>query len=222
MIEEDREIMQFSDLSDEALVRSCQEHLPYDTRSFEALVARHKQKVYGLAYRMMRTQQDAEDVAQETWVKVYHALPNFRGEASFKTWVHRIAVNTALDALQKQKRRVKEACATAEVDGEGRDLFALTDHSAGGNPVQNALSQELILCIEDAVRQLPDKEMSTIMLREFQGLSYQEIAEALRVSLGTVKMRLHRARKSLRQLIAQLCDALLPPVWRQKKQEHEL
>jgi len=211
--------MQFSDLSDETLVRLCQERLPYDTRPFEALVSRHKEKVYGLAYRMMRTQQDAEDVAQEAWIKVYHALPNFRGEASFTTWVHRIAVNAALDALHKQKRQAEVSCATAGGDEAQPKNLLLVYPNTDGNPDQEALSKELIECIEDAVRQLPDKEMSLIVLREFQELSYHEMAETLRISLGAVKMRLHRARKSLRQLILRFCDALLPAVW---KQRHEL
>ncbi|MBI2874771.1 MAG: RNA polymerase sigma factor [Firmicutes bacterium] len=175
-----------SGLSDTVLVAAAQQG---DLEAFGVLVKRHEKWVYNLAYRMLGHREDASDLAQEAFLKAYRALSRFRGASSFKTWLYRITSNLCLDAL---RRRTPQRQA-----GELKPTVA--DPSPG--PHERAEERERLAKVHAAIVSLPDHQRLCLILRDLQGLSYEEIASAAAVNVGTVKSRLNRARLALRDLL---------------------
>src|SRR5579863_3474713 len=179
-------------LSDEELVARCKKELPSNTRSYEMLVERHMNRVYSLVYRVVGNKEEAEDITQEVFMKVHNNLNKFEQQASFTSWLYRIATNSALDALDKIKRRRTNAEITL---------------AATVGPEESVLRTELRECINRVLKKLGREQAHVLLLRDFEDLSYDEIAMALTASLSAVKMRIHRARLAFREVFDQLCGA---------------
>jgi RNA polymerase sigma-70 factor, ECF subfamily len=166
--------------------------------AYEILIQRFEQPVYNLVSRLVDNPADAADVAQEVFLKVFRKIDGFRSESSLKTWIYRIAVNEARNQRRWFLRhRAKETgLEPAETDAQGpRDWLC----DPGRSPYQTALDQETRALIESALSQVSPNYRAAVVLREVEGLSYEEISEVLEVSLGTVKSRILRGRESLRK-----------------------
>ena len=160
--------------------------------AFAQLVAMHEKRVYGLALRMTGNQEDAADVAQEAFLAAWRGLPNFRGEAGFSTWLYRLTSNAAVDFLRKKRG------ARSEISLDG-GTFDLPDPAP--SPQDHAESQGLQEAVRWGMGELSRDHRQVLSMREYQELSYEEIAEKLDVDLGTVKSRLSRARSALRKIL---------------------
>ena len=165
-----------------------------DEEAFAQLVGLHENKVYSLALRMCGNPEDAADAAQEAFLSAWRALPSFRGEAGFSTWLYRLTANASIDLL----RRVRRQRLDLRLDDEDLGLTAL---EAGPGPQEAAEQGELRQAVDQALGQLGDSHRQVLVLRELSGLSYQEIAQALDIDLGTVKSRIARARLNLRKIL---------------------
>lgn len=163
-----------------------------DFDAFDRLVAAHEDRIYHAAYRITGNAEDARDAAQETFVKAFRALPRYRHEAAFGTWLHRIAVNASLDIVRRRPQ-------APPVPLEEVVLPAQTH-----NPDTEAERHEVQLRVHDALRRLAPDHRVIVVLRDLQGLAYEEIAEVLRMPIGTVRSRLSRAREALRALLKDL------------------
>lgn len=180
---------------DENLVQRCQEG---DLDAFDQIVEEYSQKVYNLTYRMIGNPADASDLSQEVFVRVYRSLNNFRGESSFSTWLYRIATNVCLDEIRRRNRKsaipLKQRICID--DEQCRDI---PDWSTV--PETIVQSKELQEEIQGMINSLNPEYRLVIILRDIQGYSYAEIGEIINCSIGTVKSRLSRARKSLKMKI---------------------
>lgn len=201
--------MTTSILTDDELVLRCKRELPDDTHSYELLVQRHMNRVYSIAYRIVCNKEEAEDITQEVFVKVFNGLKKFEQQASFSSWLYRIATNSALDSLDKLKRQQKTvspftiATKSGEKEEESDPLYFQPSKEVG--PEENALQRELRECISRVLRQLDRHQSSLLIMRDFNDLSYDEIAATLKVKLSAVKMRIHRARLAFQELFSNTC-----------------
>ena len=166
-----------------------------DKRAFELLVMKYQRKLGRLLSRMVRDPGEVEDVTQEAFIKAYRALPNFRGESAFYTWLYRIAINTAKNYLVALGRR---APTTTEFDNEDAESFddaeALRDTAT---PENELMGREVAAAVNKAVDSLPEDLRTAITLREIEGLSYEEIAGVMNCPIGTVRSRIFRAREAI-------------------------
>ena len=165
-----------------------------DMDAFEVLVRRYRNDVYALCYYFTRNREDAWDLSQEVFIKAHRALAGFRGDAGFKTWLLRIAANQSKDQLKKRRLQ------TTPYD----DAWQPADAETGQTPGEAAEASEIGAAIDTAVSRLPAKHQMAFVLREYKGLSYQEMAEVMQCSVGTVMSRLFHARRRLQQLLAPL------------------
>jgi RNA polymerase sigma-70 factor (ECF subfamily) len=181
--------------TDQELVRRVKKG---DRRAFDLLFSRYQHKIYGLVSRFVRDAQDIDDVVQEAFIKAYRALPRFRGDSAFYTWLYRIAINTAKNYLVARGRRPP----TADIDAEDAEFMDGGDFLRESENPENQLSRdELAKAIDDAIRSLPDDLRSAVTLREFDGLTYEQIAEIMECPVGTVRSRIFRAREAIDQRI---------------------
>lgn len=164
-----------------------------DQEAFAQLVRENERRVYTLALRMTGNPEDALDMAQETFLRAWSALPNFRGGSSFSTWLYRLAYNTTVDFLRKNGLR-RDICAPL-----GEETPDVPDHSA--DPQEALERKERERALKRGLARLPEHYRSVVVLREISGLSYQEIGAVLKLDLGTVKSRLARARGELRKIL---------------------
>lgn len=172
-----------------------------DMAAFEELVARHRDKVYGRAYTILRHEDDALDVSQEAWVKSWQRLGQFHGDSSFATWITRIVINLCLDHLRRQKRLQAESIEQLDDDlgGVERQMPTLTV-----NPAEGLERRELRQRIDEALAQMTVEHRTALILHEFEDLEYKEIARRMGCSIGTVMSRLFYARRRLAGLLAGL------------------
>ncbi len=171
--------------------------------AFGVLVDRYGARIARLVRGFVRNEEDARDVAQDAFLKAFARLHRFDGRSSFYTWLYRIAANTAMDHNKKVRRR-PPALRLEPAGGEEGDRAAADPPAPGPSPVEGAARSELRRRIDEALDTLPDAYREVIVLRELEGLSYEDIARALRVSRGTVESRLFRAREALRGRLAHL------------------
>ena len=162
-----------------------------DPSAFNQLMAAHEKRMYAVALRMFANREDAQDCLQEAMLRVYRAIGGFKGQSSFSTWVYRITMNTCLDEMRRKKN--KQA---ASLDGLLDQGWAPADES--NMPEKQAVKSELRREIQSAIRDLPEDMRSAVVLRDIQGMAYDEIAQVLDVNVGTVKSRISRAREKLR------------------------
>lgn len=196
-------------LTPEALARLCQDTLPEDTRAFEALVSHFKERVYATAYRLMGDRQDAEDQAQEVFIKVYRGIAELDDPGMIAAWIYRLSVNTCFDALRKRRRTPVRAWAAPFGSGEDEETEYMD--TAAATPEEEVLRRELRECLEETLWRMDIRDRGVLVLRDVEGRPYQEIAESLSVGLGAVKMRIHRARLAFQQLFERLCPDLWGP-----------
>lgn len=165
---------------------------------FEEIVRRYQKKVYNTTYRMMGNPEDANDLAQEVFIRVYRNLERFQGKSSFSTWLFTIATNICRDELRKRQRRVPVQSLSEPIHLEDGDLEReIADESM--TPETLSLNREFHDEVQAVIDQLPAEQKEVIVLREIQGFSYEEIADIAGVSLGTVKSRISRARMNMRK-----------------------
>jgi RNA polymerase sigma-70 factor (ECF subfamily) len=165
--------------------------------AFRALVVRYQRKVYALALGIVKDPDLAWDVAQEAFVRVHRALPEFEGKSSFSTWLFRIATHLGIDAVRRERTARKDDLddvAEADVAEAGEGILAT---ALGNDPRENVLRRELAAKIQDALASLPEKHRTILVLREVEGLSYEELAARLGIHKGTVMSRLFHARKKM-------------------------
>jgi len=189
-----------SNETDQLLVARVQQG---DKTAFDVLVLRYQSRITNLVSRFVRNQHDAMDVTQEAFLKAYRALPNFRGESAFYTWMYRIAVNTAKNFLSLQGRRPLESeqdvLDIEQIEGDN----VLKDNTT---PEHLLLTDEIQSTVISAIEQLPEDLRVAITLREIEGLSYEEIAEVMGCPIGTVRSRIFRAREAIDTRLAPLLE----------------
>ncbi|RMF96373.1 MAG: RNA polymerase sigma factor RpoE [Gammaproteobacteria bacterium] len=174
-----------------------------DKAAFDLLVLKYQHKIVKLVMRYVRDPAEAQDVAQEAFVKAYRALPKFRGDSAFYTWLYRVAINTAKNYLVSMNRRPLEY----DLDTQEGESFAL--HTAlhdEDSPDRLLQREELRETVEQAIAALPQELRTAITLREIEGLSYEEIAQAMECPVGTVRSRIFRAREAIQQRIRPLIE----------------
>jgi len=184
--------------SEKALVQQAKAG---DRNAFAALVTAYESKIYNLALRYLGNREDAMDASQEVFLRVYRFLPGFQEESGFSTWIYRIGVNVCKDILSKQSRRNEQSIETEDDDGEERRTIDIVDCRYA--PEQILENAELRRTLSAAITDLPEPQREVIVLRDIQGLSYDEIAKVLSLEPGTVKSRLSRARENLRKKLLQ-------------------
>lgn len=167
-----------------------------DKQAFDLLVLKYQHRIIKLVSRYIRDPSDALDVTQDAFLKAYRALPNFRGESAFYTWLYRIAINTAKNYLVMQSRHLLETEVTPESE-EGEQFEFESTLKEYSTPENMVLTDEIQATIVAAIDDLPDDLRTAILLREVEGLSYEEIANVMGCPVGTVRSRIFRARESV-------------------------
>jgi RNA polymerase sigma-70 factor (ECF subfamily) len=162
--------------------------------AFDMLVLRHQHKVYSLVSRFVSDSAEVEDICQEAFIKAYRALPSFRGDSAFYTWLYRIAINTAKNHVLARKRRPLTSDMQVDEAEISETNSALSDIA---DPESNLATQNLKKAIFDAIEELPDDLRTAFTLREFSGLSYEDITEVMGCPVGTVRSRIFRAREMI-------------------------
>jgi RNA polymerase sigma-70 factor (ECF subfamily) len=184
--------------SDKKLVERVQKG---DKGAFDLLVLKYQHKIVNLIMRYVRDPELAQDIAQEAFIKAYRALPRFRGDSAFYTWMYRIAVNTAKNHLAAQRRRPMDVELDLQ-DPEQYDLHAKLKET--DTPEGVALGNELKETVERAIAALPEDLRTAIVLRELEGMSYEEIAQTMECPVGTVRSRIFRARDAIGKKVGSL------------------
>lgn len=192
-------------MNEEALIEDAQRG---DVQAYNRLVMHYQQHVYNVAYRIMGEPQSAEDATQEAFISAYKALNRFRG-GSFKSWLLRIATNSCYDELRRRKRRPQTSL--DKITEENDSFVFLRSPEAGPEAQQQQV--EMMRAIEHCLDSLPDDQRVTAVLCDVEGYEYSEIAEMTAVSLGTVKSRMNRARRKLRDCLRGFKE-LLPATYR--------
>ena len=182
-----------------------------DKSAFELLVAKYQRKLARLLSRFIRDPAEVEDVAQEAFIIAYRALPSFRGESAFYTWLYRIGINTAKNYLVAMGRR---APTTTEFDSEDAENFEDGDQLRDVNTPENELmSKQIAQTVNDTMEALPEELRTAIVLREIDGLSYEEIATVMNCPIGTVRSRIFRARETIAERLRPLLETSKDKRW---------
>ena len=176
-----------------------QQVLEGDTNAFEELVLEYEKKVYNVALRILGNSEDAADMTQEAFIKAYNSLSGFRGDSKFSVWLTRIVSNLCLDFLRSRNRRPTVSLSMEDDDGDDVQLDIADTRQSPELLLERSLTRE---SVRRGLRSLPEDYREILLLREIQGLSYDEIAAALNIEVGTVKSRIFRGRKKL-------CDYLI-------------
>ena len=182
-----------------------------DKAAFDLLVVKYQRKIFRLLSRLIRDTAEIEDVAQEAFVKAYRALPSFRGDSAFYTWLYRIAINTAKNYLVSQGRR---APTSTQADVEDAETFDDGDHLRDLNtPDSMLVTKQVGEAVNRAIDKLPEDLRTAIVLRELEGLSYEEIAESMQCPIGTVRSRIFRAREAIALELRPILDTAKDKRW---------
>ena len=173
-----------------------------DQRAFKALVERYQRKVYSVALGMLKDKEEARDVAQEAFIKVYKYLEHFKGDASFYTWIYRITVNICIDVMRRKggKSEHIEFDETIANDTAEANIGALGTR-LGTNPQKSMLRKELAEKIQAALAEVPEKHRAILLLREVEGMSYEDLSRTLGIPKGTVMSRLFHARLKVQKIL---------------------
>ncbi len=187
-------------VTDQQLVRRVQKG---DKHAFDLLVLKYQHKIFGLVSRYVHDSSEVQDVAQEAFIKAYRAIGRFRGESAFYTWLYRIAINTAKNYLVSRSRRPPDT----DVEIGDAEYFEGSGKLRGGDsPEQELFKDELEKEVYGAIEQLPEDLRTAVMLREFDGMSYEQIAEVMQCPVGTVRSRIFRAREAID---SRICNMLV-------------
>ena len=186
---------------DQALVERAQQG---DHKAFELLVSKYQRRLTRLLARFIKDEHEVNDVAQEALIKAYRALPNFRGESAFYTWLYRIGINTAKNFFATNGKKM---VISADVANEEGEMFDLSDQLADDHtPEAEMMNREILQTVEAAVAKLPENLRRAITLREMEGLSYEEIAQIMDCPIGTVRSRIFRAHEVIAKDLRPLLD----------------
>lgn len=170
-----------------------------DVAAFEALIGEHQKRIFSIAFRMAGNPEDAADMAQEVLIKIFKNLGKFQGNSKFSTWVYRVATNTCLDELKKLRRHTAYSLDQELETEEGSVAAELADEAP--TPEESAERRDLQRAVSEAIGMLSEDHKKAILLRDMQGFSYEEIANILQCSVGTVKSRINRARAQLKKIL---------------------
>lgn len=182
-----------------------------DKKAFELLVLKYQRKLFRLVTRLIHDQAEAEDVVQEAFIKAYRALPNFRGDSAFYTWLYRIGINTAKNHLMVNNRR---APTSTQTDIEEAETFIDADGLRDINTPESLMaSKQIAATVNSVMLSLPEELRNAITLREIEGLSYDEIAELMMCPIGTVRSRIFRAREAIADKLRPLLGTALDQRW---------
>ena len=192
-----------ADVPELELVKRCQKG---DSEAFDELVTRYRTGIFGMIYNMVHNEQDAWDLAQDSFLKAWKSIGRFRGQSSFYTWIYRIVTNVTIDWLRKKQVKgsgteFDDAVQLKEIDPASR-----TVPKADALPYQQMERQEIRARIDAAIQQLSPEHRAVILMKETEDMQYHEIAEALGCSIGTVMSRLFYARKKLQNLLRDLYE----------------
>lgn len=172
-----------------------------DKRAYDVLVLKYQHKIVGLVSRYLRDQDEVLDVVQEAFIKAYRALPKFRGDSAFYTWLYRIAINTAKNHLVSKSRRPPDTDIDID-DGDFQESAGILADTK--NPENSLATEQLKSVVYRAIADLAEELRVALTLREFDGLSYEEIAEVMECPVGTVRSRIFRAREAIEKKIASI------------------
>ena len=191
------------DVSETDLVKRCQDG---DTEAFDELVTRYRTRIFGMIYNMVHNEQDAWDLAQDSFVKAWKSIKRFRGQSSFYTWIYRIVMNVTIDWLRKKQVKgggteFDDAIQLKEIDPASK-----TVPKPDALPSEQMERTEVRSQIDKAIAQLSPEHRAVILMKEIEGMQYHEIAEALECSIGTVMSRLFYARKKLQNLLKEVYE----------------
>lgn len=174
-----------------------------DKSAYDLLVIKYQHRIIQLVNRYVKDPSEAQDVAQETFIKAYRALGNFRGDSAFYTWLYRIAINTAKNYLVSRSRRYSDY----QIDVmDAEQVENAPQLKAMETPEYLLLNDEIVKVIKSAIEKLPEEMKVAIMLREFEGMSYEEIAQTMECPVGTVRSRIFRAREAIDEKLSPLLD----------------
>lgn len=179
-----------------------------DQRAFRTLVERYQKKVYAVALGMLKDKEEAMDVSQEAFVKVFKYLDHFKGDSSFYTWLYRITTNICIDVIRKRggsRGEDVEFDETMAFDTSEAQLGALGSR-LGTNPQKSALRRELADKIQEALSQIPEKHRAILLLREIEGMSYEDLSRVLEIPKGTVMSRLFHARTKVQKILSEYLE----------------
>ena len=182
-----------------------------DKRAFELLVEKYQRKLARLLSRLIRDQGEVEDVTQEAFIKAYRALPSFRGDSAFYTWLYRIGINTAKNYLVAMGRRAPTSTEVEAEEAEGQEGGELLRDI--NTPESLLLTKEIGNTVNAAIESLPEELRSAIQLRELEGMSYEEIAKLMDCPIGTVRSRIFRAREAIAERLKPLLDGTKDKRW---------
>ena len=186
------------DVADSDLVKRCQAG---ETEAFDELVSRYRTRVFGMIYNMVHSEQDAWDLAQDSFVKAWKSIGHFRGQSSFYTWIYRIVMNVTIDWLRKKQVKGTGAEFDDNIQLREVDPAAKTLPNPDALPYERMQHGEIRAQIDAAIAQLSPEHRAVILMKEIEGMQYHEIAEALGCSIGTVMSRLFYARKKLQNML---------------------
>lgn len=172
-----------------------------DVAAFEELIADYQKRVLNHAFRMLGNSADAEDAAQDIFIRVFRAMAHFNEESAFSTWLYRITTNVCLDVLRKRKRQNTAANVSIHQYNSEEEEFELPIEDNSSAPYEQAQKKEAMRALERALAKLGEEQRNAIVMRDINGLSYEAIAEVMNCSLGTVKSRINRSRLALRKLL---------------------
>lgn len=185
---------------DKELVQRVQQG---DKAAFDLLVIKYQHRIIQLVYRYVKDPSEAQDVAQESFIKAYRALGNFRGDSAFYTWLYRIAINTAKNYLVSRSRRHSDY----QIDIQDAEQVENAPQLKGmETPESLLMNDEIVAVVKTVIEKLPEEMKTAIMLREFEGLSYEEIAQTMECPVGTVRSRIFRAREAIDEKLSPLLN----------------
>ena len=187
-----------ADVSELDLVKRCQDG---DSEAFDELVTRYRTRVFGMIYNMVHSEQDAWDLAQDSFLKAWKSIKRFRGQSSFYTWIYRIVMNVTIDWLRKKQIKAGGAEFDDSIQLKEVDPASKTSPKPDALPSERLEQREIRTEIDKAIAQLTPEHRAVILMKEIDGMQYHEIAEALGCSIGTVMSRLFYARKKLQNLL---------------------
>ena len=184
-------------MSESEYIKRCQEG---DSEAFGELLTLYENKILNYCYRMLGNRTDAEDATQEVFVKLYRFIGSFTGQSAFSTWLYKIASNVCLDYLRKNKKHTSDTVSLHQQNAEGEE-FLMNIEDKGLTPYESAQMSEAQRVLALALEQLSEDQRKVVVLRDVEGLSYEEIGEVMGIAEGTVKSRINRARLALKKLL---------------------
>ena len=171
-----------------------------DQSAFSELVTEYERLVYNTVKSKVLSAEDAMDISQEVFIKIWKALPNWRGECKFATWVYKVCINASLDFLRRAPEKTESLSGRPDDDGDERPLD-IADDSVQASPERRLEQSETTMAVRRAIAKLPEDQRQIVILRDIDGYSYDEIADMLSLGIGTVKSRINRARTRLKSLL---------------------